>query len=168
MPTLKDWLGCVSWVRATLSEQWMRNLGTFAWVRPDPLYDFHNPISPFLLKFLLQALWFRVSFCLIFFPPLCGCCILPPHRNDLCDGFLLHLTRCFWQNREYMAQSQLSLKSYDVSSVKKRFRLIQCLYMTIYVRVGVMTGHCPSHRVPQFSADALYWGGDTRRDAAGR
>lgn len=67
-----------------------------------------------------------------------------------------------------MARPQLSLKRYDVSSVKKRFRLIQCLYMTIYVRVSVMTGHCPSHRVPQFSADALYSGGDTRRDAAGR
>lgn len=67
-----------------------------------------------------------------------------------------------------MAQPQLSLKSYDVSSVKKRFRLILCLYMSIYVRVGVMTGHCPSHRVLQFSADALYSGGDTRRDAAGR
>lgn len=129
--------------------QWMRNLGTFAWVRPDPLYDFHNPISPFLLKFLLQALWFGVSFCLIFFAPtlwlLHFTSLPPPHPNDLCDGYLRRLTLCFWQNWEYMAQSQLSLKSYDVSSVKKRFRLIQCLYMTVYVRVDVMTGHCPSH-----------------------
>lgn len=96
-----------------------------------PLYDFHNPISPCLLKFLLQALWFGVSFCLI--APLPTLSLLhftsPPY--DLCNSFLLHLTLCFWQNREYMAQSQLSLKSYDVSSVKKQFRLIQCLYMTM-------------------------------------
>lgn len=37
-------------------------------IRPDPLYDFHNLISPFLLKFLLQAKWFGFSFCLMFSP----------------------------------------------------------------------------------------------------
>lgn len=49
-----------------------------------------------------------------------------------------------------MAQSQLCLKSYDVSSVKGRFRLIQRLHTAIYVRAVVMTGHCPSQRVPHF------------------
>lgn len=49
---------------------------TFASVKGDPLYDFHNSISPFLLKFQLQALWFGLSLCLISFTPLCGCCIL--------------------------------------------------------------------------------------------
>lgn len=47
-----------------------------------------------------------------------------------------------------MAQSQLSLKSYDVSSVKGRFRLIQRLHAAIYVRAAAMTGHCPSQGVP--------------------
>lgn len=49
-----------------------------------------------------------------------------------------------------MAQSRLSPKSYDVSSVTGRFRLIHRLYTTMHVKVGVMTGHCPSNQVPHF------------------
>lgn len=68
------------------------------------------------------------------FPPLWCCCIffLPSLiPMTLAGAFLLLLTHCFWLNREYMAQPQLSFKRYDVSSVKKRFGLIRCLYMNM-------------------------------------
>lgn len=58
----------------------------------------------------------------------------PTHPNDLCGGFLLHLTLCFWEIRVYMARPQLfSLELWRKRCEKK---LIQCLRMTIYVRVA--------------------------------
>lgn len=137
-------------------EEWSRfprwHEWTFAHVKAEPLYHFHELIPPFFLNFHWRlcdlgsaSVWsfFFLHYFSVVVPPL-------PPANDLCDDFLLCPTLCFYQNREYMAQSQLSLKSYDVSSVKEGFRLIQSLYMTVYVRVGLMTGHCTSHKVPHF------------------
>lgn len=43
--------------------------------------------------------------------------------------------------------------SYDVSGVKESFfKPMVSLRMSMHVRVGALTGHCPSH----FSADALH------------
>lgn len=105
------------------------------------------------------------------FTPLCICCILfspPSFRWPLWGLFNSISQAAFDYTGTLWFNFSLFFKSYDVSGVKKRFRVICCLYMTIYVRASLMTGHCPSQRVPQSSADALYSGGDTRRDTAGR
>lgn len=69
-------------------DQWMRSL--FASVSPAPTH----------MIFITQyPLFFSNFYC-----SLCGlsfCRTPAPHPNDLCDGFLLCLTR-FWLNVEYM------------------------------------------------------------------
>lgn len=72
-------------------------------------YHFYNLISPFfLLKFLLWLCYF-VSFCLTFHPSMCWLhFISPPFLLMTSVGaFSLHLTRCFWLNRESMIQFQI-------------------------------------------------------------
>lgn len=133
-------------------------------------YNFYNLISPFFfsnfcLGFVILSAFVR------HFTPLCVCCILflPPLSDHLCGGFLTpsHMMLLTKQGL-YDSISNCFFKSCDVSRVKKRFRLIWCLYMTISVRASLMMGHCPSQRVPRPSADAFYSGGDTRRDSTGR
>lgn len=130
-------LKCSSWVSYVcfLDErssrgQWMRNLETFAWVRPDPYMIFITQYPLFFLNFYCRLCDLKSAF--VWFLPL-HFVVFASYSPSLwpLQQLLLNLTHCFRQHWQYMAQSQLSLKSYDVSSVKKQFSLIQCLYMTM-------------------------------------
>lgn len=107
-----------------------------------------------------------------FSPPLCDCRILllnPLHPNDLCDGFLVCPTLLLLTKRGiYGSVSTFSQELWRKQCEKSGLGWLNVSIWPYTMRASVMTGHCPSHRVLQFSADALYSGGDTRRDAAGR